>query len=209
MLLCRALGRLSAHSSTPRHIARDALSRPPRRARGAPRISRRTRIEFLSLARRSHRFAVSLRARLQQQIRKRIKPGLVSLRRRRGELDRPPRRHDDETLTVQTGRHGIIIAHDPHSLDLHTFTLQLHLARRRGVLLAPVQRARVRMYPEEAAVPRGGHILAPGFARVFEEVFADHGLRDGLDHARVRVVHVEGVVGVAAGAGDVEALVEF
>jgi hypothetical protein len=109
---------------------------------------------------------------------------------------------------MQAGRHWVIIRHNSYSFNLHTLRFELLFASRSGVLVTPVESARVRMDPKEALVACSAHFLGPGFSGVLVQVFADHGLGYGLDHARVGVVAV--VVHVIVGTGgDVEAVIEL
>ena len=133
----------------------------------------------------------------------------MPLTRRRRELDRPHRRRDNKALPVQTRWHGVIIRDDPHRLNLHAIGLELLFARRGGILFTPVECACIGMHPEEAAMARIGHLLAPSFARVLVQILADHGVGDCLDHAWIRGIPIVEHAVVGCGAGDVEALVEF
>ena len=76
----------------------------------------------------------------------------MSLSCSRCELDASPRGDDNETLSVQSRRHRIVIRDDLNRLDGYTLRFQLSPSSRRGVLFTPVQRACIGMDPEETAM---------------------------------------------------------
>ena len=76
-------------------------------------------------------------------------------------------------------------------------------------MFTPVQRACIRMYPEEPTVTCLGHALAACLSGVLPEELAAHGLRNSLDHARVRRTRVKPSLTEAHASWNIETLVNF
>jgi hypothetical protein len=65
------------------------------------------------------------------------------------------------------------------------------------------------MDPEEAAMAVLRHAFTPGLAGVLPQVLADHGLSDGLYHARICRARRQSICSKRRAAWDVEALVNL
>jgi hypothetical protein len=70
----------------------------------------------------------------------------------RSELDRAPWSAYDQALLMKPGRKGVVILDFLDRLDCYTLALQLRLASRLGISVAPIQCPSVWMDPEEASM---------------------------------------------------------
>lgn len=150
---------------------------------------------------------IALVASAQEQIREGIEPGLVPLARRGGELDCTTGSDNNQALAVQTRWVGVVIRLNPNILDLYALGFKLCLACSGRVLVTPVERACVRVNPEEPPMSVNRHLLATGLARVLPQILSNHRLGNGLHHARIDGLAV--LVASNRVDGDVEALVNL
>jgi len=125
-----------------------------------------------------------------------------------GKLNGATGSDDYDGFAVKAWGHGIIVHYYSYCFYSDRFRFELCTAGGSGVVVRPVKGASVGMNPEEAAVAVIGHFAAAGFAGVFPEEFADHGLGDCLNHAWVGAAF-EALGQRHAVEADVEAFIEF
>jgi hypothetical protein len=133
----------------------------------------------------------------------------VSLSSGAGELDGSARGNDNQALTVESWRIGVIVGNDTHSLNRNTLGLQLSTAGSRRVSVAPIQSPGVWVDPEVTTVSVLRDLSTAGLAGILPQILTDHGLGNSLDHAGIRVRSKPGRIHAHFARTDVESGVKL